>query len=895
MKTDRTDRYGRQINNNEAYDLHKFYELNDDNHDNDTNGDKTQNEGYEAEHEQDDDDDDQDNEQEEKPKLSKKMKKQIAKFKAEDNNEIDEDDEFWNQWDENKKKVGDKKLTEKEEKLLNRRAGKMFAYDAETTSSSDESEYDYNKLNSDEVGDDARAILDDNNNNNNNNDIEDVKATKRLAIVNCDWDNITAKDLYMIFRSFLPIEGRIIKVAIHPSDYGIKMMKKEEEFGPDASIWEKNELPKEVKMMQAEANFIDANEENEANEEQEEEEQIDDDDGEDENENEKVNNDEESDLDETRQKLHEEMAELEKLEATIQAIKHGRAGDVLENEVDTIYNRQALRKYELQKLRYYYGIAEFDCIETADRLYQECNGKEYRHTCNILHLSFVSDDFVIPHNAIDICQEIPDNYNAASDKQTNALGSTYLELSWDKTDPNRIQQCQKAFTQQQLNEMDLNAYLQDDGTITDAGFDTDYPVTEYDTDTPDKKVLIKRRARNRYKDILDEFKQMEKNVRDSDDDDEDNYSDATDKTDDEYTFNVFGTNQKNQEDQDEDQDEEDEAELDKGIKALKERLEYKRTKAMEEAKRANLNVENLSSSSSEGDDDMNGDKEDTFNIDDEETNLQEWIDTQKRLKQTINQIEKDNQTEINPRKRRRNESDDDSDILGSDDDEPLVQDDLPDEALNDPYFQSIHDNTYQNIKHEPKKKKQKLNNNDDEEKEKQERIKQRAMLEMIMAGDDKKYDPENNEYDPEELSKRLSKRVKTNWRLKRQIKRSVKRKLAEMDDFVFNADDDRFKALTQDPEFAMDPTNKQFRNTKNMKKLLAQTRKKRLNAWNKKMWNNKLKRNINKEKASSINESQIIQSLKEKSAKIPKLKDGQKHRRNITDKIKQKGLSSFHS
>ena len=145
-------------------------------------------------------------------------------------------------------------------------------------------------------------------------------------------------------------------------------------------------------------------------------------------------------------------------------------------------------------MRYYYGIAKFDSIETADRLYQECNGKEFRHTCNVLSLSFVADDFKPPYDASDICTEIPDNYTAASDQQTNALGSTFLELSWDKVDPNRMEACQRAFTDEQLKTRDLQCYLQDDDAITDAEFDTDYPVTEYDTDTPDKKVLIKRRV-----------------------------------------------------------------------------------------------------------------------------------------------------------------------------------------------------------------------------------------------------------------------------------------------------------------------------------------------------------------------------------------------------------------
>merc|ERR1712157_178587 len=103
-----------------------------------------------------------------------------------------------------------------------------------------------------------------------------------------------------------------------------------------------------------------------------------------------------------------------------------------------------------------------------------------------------------------------------------------------------------------------------------------------------------------------------------------------------------------------------------------------------------------------------------------------------------------------------------------------------------------------------------------------------------------------------------------------------------------NAQDERFKALTEDPDFAMDPTNTLFRNTKIMNKLLEETRKKRLIKWNKKG-----NRNENKESASSIDHLEVIKSLKRKSAKIPKLKDGQNQRKNITKKLKQKGLSTF--
>eukprot|EP01084_Bolivina_argentea_P038340 70888_1 len=817
----RIDRYGREITNNEAYDLHKFYEL-------DKNTNNIQNEGYEAELEQEDD-------EESKHKLNKAMQKKVEKFKKGDD-DMDEN-EFDNLWDDNENEII-KPFTIKEKKLLNRKAGKMFAYDADSaTSSSSESDYNYNKLSTKEVGDDSRAVLDDKN----INDSYDCIPTNRLAIVNCDWDNICSNDIYMIFRSFMPSEGSIIKVSIYPSEYGMKMLKKEQEMGPDANIWKNNKLSNDVKQMENIANFIDANEEQNDNNEED-------------NNNNNESDTSSSDCDETVKALHEEMHKLEKLEDTIVAIKEGRPGDVLEDEVDIIYNKQALRKYELQKLRYYYAIAEFDSISTCDKLYQQLNGREYRHTCNVLNLSFVDSDFIAPYSARDICIDIPPNYIAASDKQTNALGSTYLELSWDKTDPNRIELCQRTFNDEQLNTMDLEAYLQDDDGITDAGFDTDYPVTEYDTDTPNKKVLIKGKARNRYKDILAEFKQMEKNINNSSDENG-NISGTTDDDDDDGLFNINVGN------------------------ILQKRLKYKQEKLENKIRNVKLRIENLSSSSCDGSDgidddekDINGNKKDTFYIDDEISKLNDWIDTQKRLKVDINNINKNNNLEVKNLKKRKRDSDENI-YDNDDDDEPLCIDgDMDDDELNDPYFnQEI--NLGMGMGIGPPKKKQKLdiNNNAKEFNFNEEDKKKRAMLEMMMATNDDiagKYDPENTEIDKEKLVKSLNKKLKRNWRLRWLIKKKVKEKLKENDTFEFDENDNRFGAIMNDPDFAIDPTNVLFKNSKVMNKLLKNTRKMRLN--NK--WNKKNKINNNNNKVVNIDSNKLIESLKIKNEKIVKLK-----------------------
>ncbi|KAL8294639.1 hypothetical protein RB597_007745 [Gaeumannomyces tritici] len=229
--------------------------------------------------------------------------------------------------------------------------------------------------------------------------------TNRIAIVNIDWDNIKSTDLFAVFSSFVPQGGRIIKVSVYPSEFGKERMAQEEVEGPPKEIFKKK------------SGDDDSVEDSEK------------DDEDDEDEDEKIKD------------------------------------ELLEEGDDQDFDSDALRSYQLDRLRYYYAIMECSDEATAETIYREVDGREYLASSNFLDLRFVPNDTTFDDEPRDECAEVPAGYKPV-EFVTDALQHSKVKLTWDMhpDDVARKDTINRAFkgSRNDIAENDLRAYLASD-------------------------------------------------------------------------------------------------------------------------------------------------------------------------------------------------------------------------------------------------------------------------------------------------------------------------------------------------------------------------------------------------------------------------------------------------
>ena len=228
-------------------------------------------------------------------------------------------------------------------------------------------------------------------------------ATRRLAIVNVDWDQLKAVDLFVLVNAFKPPMGQVKSVKIYPSEFGKERIAKEAIEGP----------PKEIFATPKGKEEISASEDDS----------------------------EESDCD--------PLEDLKKAKTLVE-----ESGN---------FDQAALRRYQLERLRYYYAVVDCDSIETAAAIYHHCDGREFETSTNTLDLRYIPDDVEFAADEVtDSATSIPKKYTAKPAMVTDALQRSNIKLTWDQDDPDRRRLTRVNHGKIDYEEADLRAYLASD-------------------------------------------------------------------------------------------------------------------------------------------------------------------------------------------------------------------------------------------------------------------------------------------------------------------------------------------------------------------------------------------------------------------------------------------------
>ncbi|KAK8145206.1 pre-rRNA-processing protein esf1 [Beauveria asiatica] len=249
-------------------------------------------------------------------------------------------------------------------------------------------------------------------------EVEAGEVSKRIAIVNLDWDHVNSTNLFALFSSFIgESSGRVVKVSVYPSEFGKERMQREEIEGPPKELFKENKDDSD--------------------------------------------SDEEEDSDEEDEKIKKKLIQ---------------EGD------DQEFDSDALRKYQLDRLRYYYAIMECSDEKIAQQLYEATDGTEYQSSSNFLDLRFVPDDVEFDDEPRDECTELPDSYKPV-EFVTTALQSSKVKLTWDlhPEEATRKDSIKRAFTgsRADLEENDLRAYLASDTEGSDNDDDDGHKVATF--------------------------------------------------------------------------------------------------------------------------------------------------------------------------------------------------------------------------------------------------------------------------------------------------------------------------------------------------------------------------------------------------------------------------------
>ncbi|XP_048456529.1 ESF1 homolog isoform X1 [Rhincodon typus] len=155
-----------------------------------------------------------------------------------------------------------------------------------------------------------------------------------------------------------------------------------------------------------------------------------------------------------KQKMKEE-----ELCGPAELLDHHLPEDAEEDTDEQRIIREKVREYQFKRLKYYYAVVDCDSSETANKLYEECDGMEFESSCSFLDLRFIPDELTFEDEPKDVSTDVDLAAYKPKYFTSTALSTSKAELTWDETDHERVTTLTKRFNKDEIEEMDFKAYL----------------------------------------------------------------------------------------------------------------------------------------------------------------------------------------------------------------------------------------------------------------------------------------------------------------------------------------------------------------------------------------------------------------------------------------------------
>ena len=128
------------------------------------------------------------------------------------------------------------------------------------------------------------------------------------------------------------------------------------------------------------------------------------------------------------------------------------------------FSREALREFELSKLRWFYAIVETDCLKSAEKISEMCDGREYMSSSTLVDVSYVPEDTCFSDEAEDVYDGNDGDEKEYHPLQLNhsSLSHTAVSSTFDENDPRRNEVFGKAFEKFSDDKFDVNDLKMED-------------------------------------------------------------------------------------------------------------------------------------------------------------------------------------------------------------------------------------------------------------------------------------------------------------------------------------------------------------------------------------------------------------------------------------------------